>query len=147
VTAANNAPHVSSVSPNPVYDSTHLRITINVGTTGDTWTVKAQNPGGSYSSPYSFSVTASAPHVSSVSPNPVTGSASAQTFTIYGTGFTSNSTVTLGNQFNTYPNRPISSRNATQIVITPTFGTTAATWWVQVIDGSQQSNQYQFSVK
>src|SRR5207248_3129716 len=72
---------------------------------------------------------------------------SPQAFTISGTGFTSSSTVTLGNQYgNTYPNLPISSRSATQLVLNPTFGTTAATWWVQVIDGSQSSSQYQFSV-
>ena len=86
------------------------------------------------------------PAISTVSPNPVTGSSSPQAFTIYGAGFNANTTVTLGNQWNTYPNRPISSRSATQLVIYPTFGTTPATWWVQVTNGSLVSNQYSFQV-
>ena len=43
--------------------------------------------------------------------------------------------------------KTISSRNATQLVINPTFGTTAANWWVKVIDGSRTSNQYDFPVQ
>ena len=87
------------------------------------------------------------PSISSVSPNPVTGSNSAQPFTISGTGFTSSTTVTLGNQYNTYPNRPISSWSASQIVINPNFGTTAAQWWVQVNNGSLYSSKYYFNVQ
>ncbi|MFN7939120.1 MAG: putative Ig domain-containing protein [Bryobacteraceae bacterium] len=86
--------------------------------------------------------------IGGVSPSPVTGSDSPQLFTITGTGFTSNSTVTLGNQYGSiYSNTPISSQDATQIVVNPTFGTTAATWWVQVANGGQLSNQYSFQVQ
>ena len=95
----------------------------------------------------SLTTLAATPTISSVVPNPVTGSNSPQPFTINGTGFMASSTVTLGNAYNTYPNRPISSRSAGQLVINPTFGTTAATWWVEVINGSLVSNRYSFSVR
>src|SRR5437588_1937941 len=74
-------------------------------------------------------------------------SASALTFTIKGTVFTSNLSVTLGNSFYPSPNMPISSRSSTQLVINPTFGTTAATWYAKVIDGSQSSSQFSFEVQ
>src|SRR5882672_7106269 len=113
-----------------------------------TTSVCASNGSSVCSGALSITITpaAAGPTISSVSPNPVTGSTSPQTFTINGTGFTSSSTVTLGNSFNTYPNMPISSRSSTQLVINPTFGTTAATWYAKVIDGSQSSSQFSFNV-
>src|SRR5258708_20996350 len=87
-----------------------------------------------------------APHRKRVSPNPVTGSNSVQTFTVNGSGFSSNSTVTLRSPFQTYPNQPTNSITATQIVIPVTFGTTAAQWTVEVIDQGQSSGQFAFQV-
>ena len=93
-----------------------------------------------------FDYTPAPPSVTSVSPNPITGSNSPQTVTITGTGFTSASTVTLGNAYSTYPNVTITSRTATQLVVSATFGTTAATWWAKTVNGSLSSNQYNFQV-
>jgi hypothetical protein len=89
------------------------------------------------------------PSISSVSPNPVTGSDSPQPFTINGNNFVSGATVTLRDlrTGEIFPNRPISSFSSTQIVINPNFTTAAATWSVEVINpGDVSSGQFQFEV-
>jgi hypothetical protein len=143
--------NASMTYPNrPISSQTATKLAINpaFGTTAAAWWVQVSN--GSLTSPkFTFPVNAPVVQltVTAVSPNPVTGSNSSQSFTIYGAGFTSNSTVTLGNAYNTYPDRPASSRSATQLVINPTFGKTAATWWVQVTDGNQVTSRYSFQVR
>ncbi len=129
-------------------NSTQLNILINVGTGAANWTAQAFNPGDTVGSNiFQFSVTGlPAPHINNVSPNPVTGSNSVQTFTVNGSGFSSNSTVTLRSPFQTYSNQPINSITATQIVIPVTFGTTAAQWTVEVIDHGVSSGQFAFQV-
>src|ERR1035441_7766421 len=88
-----------------------------------------------------------APSITSVSPNPVTGSSSTQPFTIYGNNFVSGCNVTLQTGGVSYPNRTIGSFSSTAITINPNFTTTAATWTVQVINPSgQASAQYSFTV-
>ncbi|MFH1008123.1 MAG: hypothetical protein V1800_11600, partial [Candidatus Latescibacterota bacterium] len=90
---------------------------------------------------------AQTPSISSVSPNPVTGSNSAQPFTIYGSNFVSGCNVTLRVGGSTYANRTISSFSSTQIVINPIFTTTPATWTAQVINpNGTSSGQYSFQV-
>jgi hypothetical protein len=128
--------------------STQLVVSATFGTTAATWWAKAVN-GSLSSNQYNFQVNAPAapPAITSVSPNPIIGSNSPQTFTINGTGFTSASTVTLGNPYNTYPNVSITSRSSTQLVVSATFGTTAATWWAKAIDSNRTSNQYSFAVQ
>jgi hypothetical protein len=119
-------------------------------TAADSWWVEVIN-GTQTSNQYSFQVQApaAAPTITAVNPNPVTGSASAQPFTITGTGFTSQSTVTLHDVTagQNFPNRAISSQTATKIVVNPVFTTAADSWWVEVINGTQTSNQYSFQVK
>ena len=63
--------------------STEVQMTIVTGTTPDYWTVKVTNPGGAPSNVYGFTVVAPTPTITSVVPNPVTGSGSAQTISIY----------------------------------------------------------------
>ena len=89
------------------------------------------------------------PSISSVSPNPVTGSDAPQPFTINGNNFGSGATVTLRDlrTGEIFPNRSISSFSTTQIVINPNFTTTPATWTVEVINpGGASSGQFQFTV-
>src|SRR5205807_9841994 len=103
---------------------------VTIGTTASQWTVEVIDHGVS-SGQFAFQVVAPpAPHINSVSPNPVTGSNNSQTFTINGSGFSSSSTVTLRSPFQTYPNQPTNSITNTQIVMPVTFVTTAAQWTV-----------------
>src|SRR5204862_367457 len=57
-------------------NSGQVQMTINTSTTADNWTVKVTNPDNQASNVFGFSVVApvaAPPHISSVSPNPVTG--------------------------------------------------------------------------
>jgi hypothetical protein len=131
--------------------ATQLRMTINVGVTADTWTVKVTNPSGLSSNVYSFSVTAAAvaPVITGVSPNPVTGSSSSQTVMINGTGFVSTPTVvvTWTGGSKTLSSAELSFVSATQLQMTINVGVTADTWTVKVTNPSGlSSNVYSFSV-
>ncbi len=98
---------------------------------------------------YIFNGLGAGASVSSVSPNPVPGSNSPQTFTIYGANFDPNYTVTLRNLTTgaIYPNRSKFSQSTTSITLNPNFGANAATWTVEVINpGPVSSGQYQFPV-
>lgn len=89
------------------------------------------------------------PYISSVSPNPVTGSNSQQPFTIYGSNFMSGANVTLRDLSTgeTFPNRVASSFSSTQIVLNPNFTTAAHSWSVEVINpNGQSSGQFSFTV-
>ena len=90
-----------------------------------------------------------APSISWVSPNPVTGSNSAQPFTINGSGFTAQSTVTLRDKTasQVFANRPISLQTPTQIVINPVFTTAAHTWSAEVLNASLSSGEFTFQVR
>ena len=135
------------------YDSTHLRIVINTGTPSDTWTVKAQNPGGSYSSPFTFSVVTSAtvtPTITSVSPNPVTGSPNAQTVTINGTGFANLPTllVTWTGGSSTLSGSQVTFVSSTQLQMTITTQNDPDNWTVKVTNpsGGASSSAFPFTV-
>ncbi len=114
-----------------------------------TWTVTVVNPGGQSSSPFSFTVSASAPSVSSVSPNPVPGSNSGQQLTINGSNFVSGATVTYHDpQGNSYPGHSTTFVNSSQIV-DPAFNdaSDAGTWTVTVVNpGGQSSTPFNFTV-
>jgi hypothetical protein len=114
------------------------------------YTATVQNgSSGSPSNSVPLTIGAVTPTITSVSPNPVTGSNSAQAFTINGTGFSAQSTVTLWDLTagQSFPNRTISSENSTQIVINPDFTTAADSWAVEVFNGSLGSGQFDFSVQ
>jgi hypothetical protein len=131
--------------------STQIVINPNFTTAAHSWSVEVINPGNASSGQFNFSVIAPVvtPSISSVSPNPVTGSNSAQPFTINGSNFQSGCSVTLRDLTagQTFTNRPISSQTSTQIVINPNFTTAAHSWSVEVINpGNASSGQFNFSV-
>ena len=89
------------------------------------------------------------PTITSVSPNPVTGSNSAQPFYINGTNFQSGCTVTLRDLTagQTFTNRTIVNQTSTQIQLSVNFTTAADNWSVEVINpGNASSGQFNFSV-
>jgi len=77
--------------------------------------------------------TAVNPSISSVSPNPVPGSNSAQALTIYGNNFVSGATVTLQDLTNggTYT-KSTTYANSGQLSISANFTNATATWSAQV---------------
>jgi len=132
--------------------SGQLTLPVNLGTTGSQWSVEVLD-GSAASGPFLFSVSPPAlpPIINSVSPNPVPGSNSTQQFTINGSGFTSDSTVTLrsypaGGGGQTYLNQPISSRSNGQLILPINLGTTGSQWSVEVVNGPVSSGQFFFSV-
>src|SRR6266566_3477808 len=93
------------------------------------------------------------PTISSVSPNPATGANSAQTLTVYGSGFVSGAQVKLS-----YPAVGVVSAGSTtfsasfisssQLQISPTYANDPGTWTAQVINpGSITSSTYNFAVQ
>ena len=94
---------------------------------------------------------AAAPTISSVSPNPVTGSASAQTVTINGTGFVNKPTLTLtwtGQSGYTVPTAQVTYVSNTQVQMLITTTTTADNWSVKATNpDGKVSNVVGFTVK
>ena len=87
--------------------------------------------------------------IASVTPSPVPGSNSPQTFTITGANFDPACTVTLRDLTTgiIYANRTKISQTTTSITLNPNFGSPAHTWSVEVINPSAiSSGQFQFSV-
>ena len=133
--------------------SSQMTVSSVFATARHTWSVEVINPDGQSSGQYSFTVAgpvAATPSISSVSPNPVTGSNSAQPFTIYGSNFVSGANVTLRDLTagQIFANRPASSFGSNQITVNPTFTTAAHSWSVEVINpDGQSSGQYSFMVR
>jgi IPT/TIG domain len=98
---------------------------------------------------FTYSPAAVAPVITSVSPNPVTGSNSVQLFTIYGNNFVSGANVTLRDLTagQTFPNRTPVIFSTTQITVNVNFTSAAHNWSVEVInpDGGG-SGQFPFKV-
>ena len=90
------------------------------------------------------------PTISNVSPNPVTGSASPQTITIYGTSFVNKPTLTLtwtGQPGYTVPTAQVTYVSSTQLQMAITTTTTADNWTVKVTNpDGQVSNIAGFAV-
>jgi Fe-S cluster assembly scaffold protein SufB len=132
--------------------ATQIVLPIVVGPTARTWSVTVSNLGSAASNTITLPITAPVtPVIATVSPNPMTGSASNQTLTINGTGFqsgtglkvvvgyTANSTTLTGSQ--------ITSVTATQIQVTVNVGTTTRPWTVSVTNPSgMASNSVTFPV-
>jgi hypothetical protein len=117
--------------------ATQIVATINTGTTAQTWAVQVANSSTAVSNSASLTVNAPAPTpaITSLSPNPMTGSASNQTLTINGTGFVSGDAVKVG--YTGFSGTlTIASLTATQILATIDTGTTARTWTVQVANST-----------
>lgn len=89
------------------------------------------------------------PRIRSVSPNPVTGSDTEQTFIILGENFSAQPDVTL-RQLDTgatYSNRPIVSGTEDRIELSVNFSSETANWSVQVAnDDHRLSNEFEFAV-
>ena len=105
----------------------------------------SNNNGQLYSRPALITVGAAAtPTISSVSPTSIPTSASQQQIKIYGTGFTSSSTLLFNGVTESDPTRlnVVSANEIDYNVIVQSAGN----WTVQVVNGSQQSNQGSFTV-
>lgn len=102
---------------------------------------------GGASTSWSFAAIVASPSISSVTPNPVTGSTVAQNLTITGANFTVGSVVKLRNlTASTTITATISTSTSTQIVVSNVFGTAASSWTAEVLTGSSSSGQVNFSV-
>jgi trimeric autotransporter adhesin len=121
-----------------------VQVAVNVGTAAATLAVQVTNPNGQAGNSVNLSVTALAvaPTITALNPNPMTGSSSAQTLTINGSGFVSGLKVTVGST--TYS---ASSVSASQVQVAVNVGTAAATLAVQVTNpNGQASNSVNLSV-
>jgi surface antigen len=134
--------------------ATQLQMTINVGVTADTWTVKVTNPSGLSSNVYSFSVTAAAvaPVVSGISPATYAKSSSNQTMTINGSHFQSGATLSFVPPEGGTPIGSTASKltfvSSSQLSYQFNDGNDAGNWSVTVINpGSVRSNTWSFTVK
>ena len=131
--------------------STQLLMSIVTQTNADNWTVRVTNPNGQASNTFGFQVVAPvvAPVITGVSPNPVTGSNSAQTVTINGTGFVSKPTVFVtwtGNSA-TIAATGVTFLSSTQLLMSIVTQTNADNWTVRVTNpNGQASNTFGFQV-
>jgi subtilisin-like proprotein convertase family protein len=109
-------------------------------------TVYSPGPGGGTSGGQVFTIGTSGPWIDSVSPDPLTGSNSAQTLTIHGSSFLSGAQVRLrAPGVDTTKNATYV--NSGQLKVSATFGTDPATWNAQVINpGGVTSGQHDFDV-
>ncbi len=133
------------------FSAGQIVINPNFTTAAHNWSVEIINPGGASSGQFNFTVVAppATPTITSVSPNPVTGSSSPQPFTIYGNNFASGCNVTLRDRTTgeVFPNRAISSFSSSQITVNPNFTTAAHNWSVEIINpNGASSGQYNFTV-
>jgi subtilase family serine protease len=132
--------------------STQIQATINVGTTARTCTVQVINSNGQASNTVSLQVVVPAPlppAITSVTPNPMTGSSSNQTLTINGSGFQSGSglTVLVGYAGYTAMGAQVKWVSSSQITASINVGTGSRNWLVEVINpNGQVSNVATFQV-
>jgi hypothetical protein len=126
--------------------STQVQMAINTTTSSDNWTVKVTNPDGQSSSAAGFTVvapTAAAPSISSVSPNPVTGSNSQQTITVNGANFVNKPALTLtwtGQAGYTVPTGQVTYVSSTQVQMAINTTTSPDNWTVKVTNPDGQSS-------
>ncbi|HLJ47739.1 MAG TPA: protease pro-enzyme activation domain-containing protein [Bryobacteraceae bacterium] len=124
--------------------ATQIQATINVGITARSWTIRVTNPGNLSSNSATLQVNApAAPSITSLTPNPMTGSRNSQVLTINGTGFQTGNglTVRLVSGNTTIQVQGFSlSATATQIRAAVNVGITAQKWNVQVINPNGQAS-------
>jgi MSHA biogenesis protein MshN len=89
------------------------------------------------------------PLIASVSPEPVITNGAAQPLTIIGNNFSRWAAVTLRSPSGqTYANRPVVSRSATQLLIKPSFGSMLGDWTVEVVNPDRTvSGKFLFKVQ
>jgi hypothetical protein len=125
-------------------NSTTLTVPITTQVQADTWHVRVRNPDGQLSGQIDLVVTTtptptpgpSAPTLSAISPNPVTGSNSPITFTLNGTNFVSGAKVQVAYFGNGYTfvdtNTNATFVNSTTLTVPITTQVQADTWHVRV---------------
>jgi subtilase family serine protease len=140
-----------AVTPTSV-TSTQILVPVNVGTTARTCTVQVVNSNGQASNTVSLQVVVPAPPppvISSVAPNPMTGSNSNQTLTINGSGFQSGSGLTVLVGYGNYTQMAAQVKlvSASQITASINVGDATRSWLVEVINPTGQvSNVATFQV-
>ena len=122
--------------------STQVIVQVNVGTSAQTLPVQVTNPNGQVSNSATLTVTAPAvaPVISSLSPNPMTGSSSVQTLTIKGSGFVAGSALKVTVGGTVYQGSQIASVSATQLAVSVSTGTSAQSLPVQVTNPNGQAS-------
>jgi hypothetical protein len=128
-------------------NSSLLTISVNVGTTPETLAVQVTDPNGQSTNAVSLQVIAPAAPlaITSLSPNPMTGSNSGQILTITGTGFQAGLKLLIGSS--TILSTQLMSLSSTQIQVGLIVGLTTHTYPLQVINANgQASNTVNFQV-
>jgi hypothetical protein len=113
------------------FASNRIKALISTGTAVGVWTVVVKNPDGQSVST-SLQVTAPPPVITSLSPNPMTASATPQTLTIKGANFAAGVTVLASYPGGALNTLAITSLNANQITATISTGTAPHTWNIVV---------------
>jgi pseudomonalisin len=116
--------------------STQLVVSVNVGTTAQTLAVQVTNPNGQASNQVELTVSVPvvAPVITTLSPNPMTGSNSGQILTINGSGFLAGLKLLIGST--AISASQLSSLTATQLQVNVITGLTAYTYPVQVVNAN-----------
>jgi pseudomonalisin len=128
-------------------NSSLLVVAINPGTAVQSLAVQVTDPNGQSSNPVSLQITAPAAPlaISSISPNPMTGSNSGQILSINGTGFQAGLKLQIGGS--TILASQLTSLSTTLIQVNIIVGLTTHTYPVQVINANGQvSNTVNFQV-
>jgi hypothetical protein len=114
--------------------ATEIQVNLVVGLTTHPLAVMVTNPDGQVSGSMSFQVNAPppGPSLTSLSPNPVKGSNTAQALTINGTGFVAGLSIKVGTA--TYGPSQLTSVSGTKIVLNVTVGTAAQNLAVEAIN-------------
>ncbi len=136
--------------------ATQIQVLVNPGTAAQNWTVEVVNPNGKVSNGAILQVAApaassAAPAITSLSPNPMTGSNSYQILTITGSGFQPGAgwkvLLNAGAATVSLPASQFAITSATQILAQINVGTNAQSWSVQVINpAGVASNQASLQV-
>jgi hypothetical protein len=116
------------------------------------WTVTVVNPGGQSSNTFTFTVSAGAPTITSLSPPSYPSSGSNQTMTINGTNYVSGDTLTFvdpqGGVIQSTASK-LTFVSSTQLSYQFNDGSDVGNWTVTVnsTDGTQHSNAWSFTVQ
>jgi len=127
---------------------TQLAVAIVVGATAQTLPVIVTNPGGAASAPVNLRVNAApaAPAITTLNPNPMTGSNSVQTLVVNGSGFQAGLQLSIGGTLITAGQ--LSLLTPTQLQVNIVTGLAANVYAVQVVNaGGGTSNSVNLQVK
>jgi len=125
--------------------ASQIQLPVNVGTTVRTWSVQVVNSNNQASNAASLQVVAPvvAPAITSLNPNPMTGSNSNQILTVTGGGFQSGSGLKVLVSYTGYSatiqGAQLAYLSAAQIQVLINVGTMARTWSVQVVNPNGQA--------